>query len=397
MPHLKSITLFQVAVPLKKKIAHASHERSTSDNFVVRAELSDGTRGHGEGVPRPYVTGETVESCFAVAAECDFATAVGRIDVFNDVPARVARAVEVLQAEHGGPRGIGANAALCALELAILDAFCRHFGKSMGDAIRAFPEAQRWLKPAPERVRYSGAITAEEPRKERISAWKMRLNRFHQVKVKVGVPGQDDAARLRLFRKILGRRVDIRVDANEAWQAAELLERVRPLREFGISLLEQPVPHAQVGALAEFKAQLGIPVMLDESLCGSKDATDAIARGLCDCFNVRISKCGGLFATVRLMDQAWRAGLKVHQGCHPGETGILSAAGRQLASNLAGIAYVEGSYDRHVLAANVIAEDITFGYRGFAKPLSGPGLGVTIDAGRLEAMTQRTEVIDYGG
>ncbi len=82
-------------------------------------------------------------------------------------------------------------------------------------------------------------------------------------------------------------------------------------------------------------------------------------------------------------------------GCHPGETGLLSAAGRHVASHIQGLRYVEGSYDRHVLAANLTVEDLTFGYGGWAKPLSGPGLGVTVDDEALETMTFRREEVAY--
>ena len=60
----------------------------------------------------------------------------------------------------------------------------------------------------------------------------MWLYGFAQTKLKVGVAGQDDPARLARLRRILGRRMDLRIDANEAWPAAEVLERVRPLRPF---------------------------------------------------------------------------------------------------------------------------------------------------------------------
>ena len=58
---IRRITLFRVAVPLKKEIKHASHSRTESENLVVRVELEGGQVGYGEGVPRPYVTGETVD------------------------------------------------------------------------------------------------------------------------------------------------------------------------------------------------------------------------------------------------------------------------------------------------------------------------------------------------
>ena len=70
---IKRIELFRVAVPLKKEIKHASHSRIESENLVVRVELAGGQVGYGEGVPRPYVTGETVESTFEVLARHDWA------------------------------------------------------------------------------------------------------------------------------------------------------------------------------------------------------------------------------------------------------------------------------------------------------------------------------------
>ncbi len=127
--------------------------------------------------------------------------------------------------------------------------------------------------------------------------------------------------------------------------------------------------------------------MLDESLCGYPDALRAVIRGLADILNVRLSKCGGIIPSLKIMALAHRSGLAVQLGCHPGETGLLSAAGRQVACQVGGIRYLEGSYDRHVLADNLIAEDITFRYGGRARPLVGPGLGVTVVPEALRRMT----------
>jgi muconate cycloisomerase len=390
---VQRLELLHIDVPLKRPIRHASHERTGSDNLVVRLTLDDGTVGHGEGVPRPYVTGETIESTFAALSSLDLPRLLGR-------PADFPAAVEVVAGlripeTESDPRGMAGNAARCALELALLDAFGRKFGRPLGDAVPQLAPAAH-LRPAPGAVRYSGAITAESRRKERISAIKMRIYGFSQVKVKVGVAGQDDAARLRALRRILGSRMDIRIDANEAWPADGLVERVRPLLPSRPSALEQPVPHAEVGRLAELRPRLGIPVMLDESLCGLPDAERAIRDDLADILNVRLSKCGGVVPSLRIMALASRAGKGVQLGCHPGETAILSAAGRHVAANLRGIRYLEGSYDRHVLLGNVIRGDITFGYGGRAAPLAGPGLGIEVDPAALEALTVRRQQVTYG-
>lgn len=390
---LSRLELFQVAVPLKKPIRHASHERTTSENLIVRVTLPEGQIGYGEGVPRDYVTGETIESTFATLRGLDVARHLGDPASFEEVIHRLEELV--LPETEADPRGMAGNAARCALELAILDAYGQRFGRSMGEAVRLVSESRAWLREVPGPVRYSGAITAESPRKERISAWKMRLYGFAQVKIKVGVTGQDDPARLATLRRILGRHLDIRLDANEAWPAGELLDRVRPLLPFGPTALEQPVPHAEVDALTDLRPQLGVPVMLDESLCGLPDAVRAIATRTTDLFNVRLSKCGGIVPSLRMMALAFANGLGVQLGCHPGETGLLSAAGRHVASQVRDLRYVEGSYDRHVLAENLTVEDLTFRYGGRARPLSGPGLGVRVDPEALERMTVTREEVRY--
>ena len=393
MTDVRSIDLFHVLVPLRKSIKHASFERASSDNLIVRVTLRDGTVGHGEGLPRPYVTGETIDSTFASLVKLDLPRTLEDVAGLESLVRRLVGFV--LPEAQADPRGMAGNAARCALELALLDAFARREGRSVGEAIPWMGSFGEMLNARPGPVRYSGAITAESPGKEIRSALKMRIYGFAQVKVKVGVPGQDDPARLARLRRILGRGMDIRIDANEAWSAGEVVERVRPLLPSRPSVLEQPVPHEEAEALATLRPMLGVPVMLDESLCGYPDAKRAVALGTADLLNVRLSKCGGIGPSLKIMDLARRSGLGVQLGCHPGETGLLSAAGRQVACRVRGIRFLEGSYDRHVLARNLIREDITFGYGGRARPLPGVGLGVNVDPDALAALTVAHREVRY--
>jgi muconate cycloisomerase len=127
--------------------------------------------------------------------------------------------------------------------------------------------------------------------------------------------------------------------------------------------------------------------MLDESLCSSRDAEEAVSRGTCDLFNLRLSKCGGFIATLRLAQFARQYGIGYQLGCQVGETGILSAAGRHFASGVSGLRYIEGSYDRHLVEERLTMEDLTFGRGGWAPHLSGPGLGVQVDPQALHRIT----------
>jgi muconate cycloisomerase len=224
----------------------------------------------------------------------------------------------------------------------------------------------------------------------------MRLFGFRHCKVKVGMPGQDDADRLQRIRRWLGRRMDLRIDANEAWHAEALVERIEPLTRYQISCLEQPVPHPQVDALAELRQQIPVPVMLDESLTSLQDGKNAIEKGTCDLFNIRLSKNGGFLNCLRLAALAQAAGLGYQLGVHPGESGVLSAAGRHFASSVRAIRYLEGSYDRHLMKENLTSEDMTFGYGGWAPALTAPGLGMTIRQDRLDPVVIQKQTHQLG-
>ena len=94
---------------------------------------------------------------------------------------------------------------------------------------------------------------------------------------------------------------------------------------------------------------------------------------------------------LRLAALAKSARLGYQLGCHPGESGILSAAGRHWASTVRDIRYREGSYDRFLLKELLTNEDITFGYGGRALALTRPGLGVTMNPTALARMVESQE------
>lgn len=385
---IAELTVFHVRVPLRKPIRHASHSRTDTDNVLVRCVLHDRAEGWGEGVPRDYVTGETVDSAVALLKRSDLA---GQAEECPDFAHAVAFAERLRLADvPGDDRGIRGNAARCAVELAVLDAYGRRFGAPVSDATRLL--APDLYAPRPE-VRYSGVITSSKGFKLRLSAWAMRLYGFRQLKVKVGIAGQDDADRLRSIRKRVGAGMDVRIDANEAWPAAEAAERIRTLEPFGVSSVEQPSPHAELAALAEVRRRVRTPIMLDESLCGITDAERAVSLGACDLFNLRLSKCGGFIRSLRLAQFARRHGLACQLGCQVGETAVLSAAGRHFAASVGGLRYLEGSYDRHLVREALGTRDFTFGRGGKAPALAGPGLGVTIDPRGLERIAVRKEAL----
>lgn len=388
------LTAWHVRIPLKKTIRHASHTRDETDSVIVRCRLDEGTEGWGEGLPRAYVTGETIDTVFEHLRQTDWRTQLG-----GDLP-DLASAVAVCDRLRPAPIQSGmrdgfGNVVKCAVELSVLDAVARATGQPLSDVTGLVPETLA-IRENCGRVRYSGALTPHSPFRDRVSAIKLWIFGFAQGKVKVGVPGFDDVRSVTLLRRVMGPRFDIRIDANEAWHCDTIEARLAPLRPLGITALEQPVPHAEVDGLAAVRPRIGVPLMLDESLCSLADGRRAIERGTCDLFNIRLSKCGGFIPSLKLAALAHGAGLGYQLGCQVGETGILSAAGRHFACSVAGIRYREGSFDRFLVRERLTVEDITFGYRGFAPALAGPGLGVEIDRAALRRVSLAEEHFSLG-
>jgi L-Ala-D/L-Glu epimerase len=385
--HICGFQVHHVRIPLKRPFRHASHTRTSTDNVVLRCTLANGTVGFGEGVPREYVTGETIDSAVELLRTSNLKA---QLMPCRDFPEAVAMAERLRLAPiPGDDRGCQGNGARCAVETAVIDAYGRHFGQALSSVVQLVTPD---LWEPKQRVQYSGALTSRSTGlKTRMAAMVNWLYGFRHLKVKVGVAGQDDVGRLRVIRGSAGRKMDIRIDANEAWPASEAAQRIQELTEFGISAVEQPVAHEDVDALAAVRRETGVAIMLDESLCGMVDAERAVRLGLCDLFNIRLSKCGGFIPSLRLIQFARLHGVGCQLGCQVGETAILSAAGRHFAVAVKELRYLEGSYDRHLVREPLATQDLTFGWGGWAPALHGPGLGIEIDPAAVERVTIRQE------
>ena len=129
--------------------------------------------------------------------------------------------------------------------------------------------------------------------------------------------------------------------------------------------------------------------MLDESLLTPREAERLVRGGQVDLFNIRISKNGGLIQSLRLAQLAHKTGVDFQLGCMVGETGVLSAAGR-IFLELVGrkVRFAEGSYGRFLLRSDITRERLSFGYGGFVRAMSGPGLGVHVQAAKLRRVAK---------
>ncbi len=350
------INSYKVDLPFRKKFVISHTSRLHSESVFTKIELEDGTFGWGEALPREYVTGETQDSVIK-AIEKIYAPTIKKWDAkdYNEL----CKSIKALKI------GKKSNCALCAVELALIDSFGKHFKKSASQVTGGTKRDQ---------VVYSGAVSAEE---NKMQIFKMRLFGIKSAKVKVGTG--DDIKRINTVRKLMGKKTEIHVDANCAWNVDEAIRHIEILKKMGVRSCEQPVKTLK--EMNQVAKSVDIPLIADESLCNMEDATKLDRRVI---FNIRISKCGGLIKSKEIYDYAKKKGIKCMLGCQVGESGILSAAGRHFACSHPDLIYVEGSYNRFLLKDDITKEDLTFRRDGIGKDIKGYGLGVETDENKLK-------------
>ena len=381
MTIVRSIEVLTAELPFRFSFGHALAARSSSTNVYVRLTLDDGSVGWGEAVPREYVTGESVPDTVATVRDHFAPALLGRaVNDPTDVPALLDEAA----ASTPSPDGKLQLAGRCAAELSLLDACGRSFGCSVSD----------WLGPVRDPwVQYDAVIPFTKPAVLAALAVALRALRIPQVKVKVGADLQRDLETLRLLRRAMGPGTDLRVDANCAWGADQALDAIERMRRYQISAVEQPVAAEDHDGLRQITASTSETIIVDESLRTVEEALALAGTASCDAFNIRVSKCGGLLNSLRVAQIAKDAGLACVVGAQVGESGILSAAARHLASAIGSPRYVEGSAGRLLLKEDITVENVMPGWGGRARPYDGPGLGVQVDEARLRKHARASEVI----
>ncbi len=378
---ISSACIYALNIPFIESFRHSLSARNHSDSIIVKITTKSGISGFGEGVPRPYVTGETRDASIAhirnellpriIGTEWD---AITPKQVFADIS-------NILPCT-ASDKTVVWNASRCAVELALIDCLCRSAGLSINEI----------LPPASQTVTYSAVIGTDNTARVEKSAQRCRTAGFKYIKMKVS--GVKDVEHVAIVRDVLGPSVSIRLDANAAFNPDTARQFLKSVEKYDIACIEQPLPRGAPAELAALRSSSSIPLMADESVVTIQDARELAENNAVDYFNLRISKCGGLHNTVAIADFARSAGIGIQLGCQVGETAILSAAGRHIASYLLDLRFVEGSYSTYLLAEDISEEDIVFGPAGIAPILAGAGLGITVREDVLAKYAENTTLVN---
>lgn len=329
----------------KVTVRHASAVRAATENIIVRVQTASGALGVGEGCPRRYVTGETVESArtFLRGAAPGAAVAAETIDGLRS-----------WMADHR--ESIDANpAAFCALELALLDALAGEQRVSV-ERLLGYPDLRG-------RFRYT-AVIGDSGR----WAFALLLQRYlfrgiRDFKLKLSGDLERDRRKLARLRRRRAA-VRIRVDANNLWSDADRCIDHLSRLDYRFTAIEEPLTANDFDGFARIAVALDAPIVLDES--GLRGEQLARLPGPADrwILNCRVSKMGGLLRSLATVEAARALGIGVIVGAHVGETSILTRAALTVAAH-AGDALVgqEGAFGTTLLRRDLVCPVLMFGRR----------------------------------
>ena len=352
-------------IPFQQAFVHSSANRTCTESLLVHARTAQGLMGMGEGCPRSYVTGETLESAKTFfESHCRSWEALRGMEELRDWMA----------AHHDL---LNANpAAWCAVELALLDVW----GKESGQSIEALLGVSELMGS----FRYSAVLGADSLSSFQKQAGQFASMDFTDFKVKISGRLEEDQQKIQFLTGLGLENLCIRLDANNLWAGQE--EAVSYLESLRAPFLavEEPLQVGDYEGCRMITRRLGLPIILDESFVREEQFQSVQADPEGWIINLRISKMGGILRSLAVARQAKALGIPIIIGAQVGETSILTRAALTVANqHRDNLLAQEGAFGTYLLERDLTDSPLMFGKGGMlVVPFLAhqPGLGLTFKA-----------------
>lgn len=362
---IQDLRLSMPRIPFKTAFRHSSADRSETSSLWVEVLTSAGAAGCGESCPRPYVTGETIETA-------------GRF--FSDHESSIRESITDLASlrawVEAHAREIDANpAAWCALELALLDAIAQEAGVPVELLLALPPLSGRFQYTAVLGDMQSGAFAA--------MASQYAAMGFRDFKIKLSGDAARDRDKIAALAMLDVPDLRVRADANNLWSGAD--DAVAHLKrlDYPFFAIEEPIDVNQYAALAAIGHALDCRIVLDESFLRIDQLDHLRSEPGRWLLNVRVSKMGGLVRSLAIVEAARASGIGVIVGAQVGETSLLTRAGLTVAhAARENLVAQEGAFGTLLLERDVCDPPLMFGRGGlldtakYPSLARGPGFGL---------------------
>jgi L-alanine-DL-glutamate epimerase-like enolase superfamily enzyme len=352
------------AIPFRIPMARVEHFATGSivslDHVLVRIETDEGLVGQAEAPPRSMIYGESTASVLHAVREWFAPSLIGLH------PADVEKAFGVLDCvDHN-------SAAKAAIDIALHDIV----GKIAG--LPLYRLFGGWT----DQVELTYILGLGTPEEVALQAQSIVAQYgIRTLKLKAGLDPARDTAMLEAVRTAVGPSIRLYLDVNHAYPSLVAAKAMKGWEEFDVAWVEEPCPVWDRAGRALIARSTTIPMMADESCKTIPALTAEIAYGHSRLVSV---KTGGTGYT--LSDR-----IRVVCEAH----GIVPVSGSQSDSDLGAIAAAHFNAAHRSLAqgpaeltsyldaaGGLLEEPIVIRDGRFTLP-DRPGVGVTVDAGRL--------------
>lgn len=228
---------------------------------------------------------------------------------YNETPESVLRLIESVRTNiEKGAKNIElqsllpAGAARNAIDCALWDLEAKIQNKSISELLK-IPEAK------PRKTAFT--LSVDTPANIKKAAEKAKS--FSILKIKInGFSGLESCL------AVLENRPDAKliIDANESLNTKNIIKFLNALKNFPVAMIEQPLPDKDYNLIPKHLNKLPI-ICADESLHTVNDLNklwDAGYRAV----NIKLDKCGGLTAALKLIHAAKKKGFIIMNGCMVG-------------------------------------------------------------------------------
>ncbi|MFL9825788.1 mandelate racemase/muconate lactonizing enzyme family protein [Rhodoplanes sp. SY1] len=349
------------SIPYTRPLAFASGEVHVAEHVLVRVHGEDGVVGQAEAPPRPFTYGETQGGIRAVI-DTIFAPQVVGLDVLDreKIHARLDRTV-------GNP------CAKSALDIAIWDVIGKLLGRPVTSLLGGYTD----------RMRVSHMVGFDDP--DRTVALAQRINETYGIttfKIKVGRrPIARDVAVCRALRAHFGDAVDLYIDGNRGWSAAEAARALRAMDDLDLLMAEELNPADDVLGRRWLVGRTAIPFFADESVSRPAEAARALLDGSATAISIKTARTG-FTGSQRVLFMCEALGVDTYVGNQiDGQVGTMASL--VFGAAFAGTARRAGELSNFLdMSDDLLAEPLRI-ERGELRVRDLPGTGVVIDEDKL--------------
>ncbi|WP_077213408.1 dipeptide epimerase [Bacillus dakarensis] len=274
---ITNIDTFRAAVPLIKPFKTALRTVHIADSIILKITCDNGIVGWGEAPPTHVITGDSLSSIDFAINQVFKPVLTGKSLLNHEEIFQMLQTVLV-----------GNSSAKAAVDMAIYDCLSQHCGLPLYQFLGGFQN----------KIETDFTVSVNGPEEMGEDAVSYVQQGFNVLKVKVGKDDvSTDLTRISEIRKVVGKDIKIRLDANQGWTPKDAIKIIRKMEDLGfdIELVEQPVKAHDIEGLKKVTDAVDTLIMADESVFTPKQAFEVVKTRSADSINIKLMKSGGIY------------------------------------------------------------------------------------------------------